>query len=122
MKERRKFARFNTYMDTSYELLGSRPVMVKARLKDISKEGLRLVCESALLKGSYVDLVIEIPGQERTIKAFGKVVSSKRLNKAYCETNMCFTKVQSNDRARLLDYAYDAWLKAHKPQLQTATA
>jgi hypothetical protein len=122
MKERRKFARFKSYMDASYELLGSRPLKVKARLKDVSKEGIRLSCESALLKGSHVDIMIKIPGQDKAIKAFGRVVSSKRLNKAYYDTNMSLTKVRSHEMARLLDYAYDEWLKTHEPQLQTAFA
>jgi len=117
MKERRKFVRFDTYMDTSYELLGSRPLKVKARLKDVSRNGVRLSGKNALLKGSYVDMLIEVPGEGRDISAFGKVVSSKKLGKAYYDTNLELTKIQGNDRARLLDYVYNEWVKIQRPKL-----
>ncbi len=119
MKERRKFVRFDTYMDTSYELLGSRPLKVKARLKDVSRNGLRLSSENALLKGSYVDMVIEVPGEDRGISAFGKVVCSKKLCNAYYDTSLRLTKIQDHSRARLLDYAYNEWIKIQRPKLAT---
>ncbi len=107
--------RFAAYLDIFYELLGSRPLKIEARLKDISREGLRLSGENALLKGSYIDMEIVIPGEDRYILAFCEVVWCKKLGNVYYETGMRFTKIQRHDKARLLDYVYNEWLKIQKP-------
>lgn len=120
MKEKRKYMRFEAYTDIFYELLGHHPLDKKAHLKDISREGLRIADEKDLLKGSYIDMEIKIPGKTGYIPAFGEVMWSKSFDDVHCDTGLRFTKIQRKDRAKLLDYAYDEWLKAHEQQTATA--
>lgn len=119
MKERRKFIRFITYMDVFYGALGSHPSTINARLGDISREGLRLLGESALTKGSYIEMEIGIPGEDRYISARGEIRWSKKLDTTYYDTGMHFTEIQDHDKARLLDYAYDEWMKAQRQKSAT---
>ena len=118
MKERRKYMRFDddACIDIFYELTGRRPLKKKARLKDVSREGLRILGKNALLKGSYIDMEIKMPTKNRFIPAFGEVVWSKNVDNTYYDTGMRFTKIQKEDRVDLLDYAYDEWLKAREQQ------
>jgi hypothetical protein len=119
MKDKRKYMRFTAYMDIFYELMGRQPLNKKARLINVSKEGIRITDEKALLKGANIDMEIKIPGQSAYIPAFAEVVWSKSFDEAHCSTGMRFTKIQKKDRVKLLDYAYDEWLKT---QRQTAAA
>ena len=103
-------------IDIFYELMGRKPLKKKARLKDVSREGLRISGKKALLKGSYIDMEIKMSTKNRYIPAFGEVMWSKNLDNVYYDTGMRFTKIQKEDRTNLLGYAYDEWLKAHERQ------
>ena len=106
----------DAYIDIFYEIMGHQPLKNKARLKDISRGGLRISGKKALLKGSYIDMEIKVPARDKYIPAFGEVMWSRSLDDSYYDTGMRFTKIQKKDRSELLGYAYDEWVKAHEQQ------
>ncbi len=113
--------RFATYMDVFYGALGSHPLTINARLGDVSREGLRLLGERALTKGSYIEMEIGIPGEDKYIFVRAEIRWSKKLDTTYYDTGMHFTEIQNHDNATLLDYAYDEWTKAQRQKYVSAT-
>lgn len=122
-KERRKFMRFDAFLIVLYELLGGKPLKAKSRLKDVSKEGLRLSLENGLPKGSILELEMTPPGQYVPIIAFGEVVWSRKTKGGYFyDVGLRLTKIKPQDKARLLDYAYEEWRKVKRNLLELVPA
>jgi hypothetical protein len=84
---------------------------VKAYLKDLSREGLRMNCNDPLHKGSKLEIEMLIPGDNIPIIVSGEVAWSTRVDKGSYDSGVKLTKIERFDRARLLDYVYDEWIK-----------
>ncbi len=113
MEERRKFMRLDASFDIFqiHEVFGGRPEKIISRLKNICREGLRLSSANALAKGTVVGLEIPIPWGTAVISAFSEVIWSEKIDETGYDTGMRFTRIEAEDRARLLDYAYNSMLK-----------
>ena len=122
MAERRKFIRFETLLDAFqlHDVILDQPERIKSRLKDISREGVRLLAKNVLSKGSSVGLEINIPGDNIPVFAFSKVMWTKKKDKAEYDAGLTFTQIKGDDKARLLDYAYEGWLKALRQKAKPA--
>ena len=116
MAERRKFIRFETLLDAFqlHDVVLNQPERIKSRLKDISREGVRLLAKNVLPKGSSVGLEINIPGDNIPVFAFSKVMWTTKTDKSEYDAGMRFTNIKSEDKSRLLDYAYTQWRKLMK--------
>ena len=114
MAERRKFMRFEAVLDVIYNILGNSASKTKSYLKNLSKEGLRLIGDRPLQKGSFVELEMKIPGDNIPIFAFGEVAWANETEKSKYDAGIKFTKIKNHDRVRLLDYVYDRWVKIKK--------
>ena len=114
MTEKRKFMRFETVLDVIYSILGNSASRTKSYLKNLSKEGLGLVSDRPLQKGSFVELEMKIPGDNIPIFAFGEVAWAGETDKSKYDAGIKFTKIKRSDRVRLLDYVYDQWIKIKK--------
>ena len=56
-----------------------------------------------------------LPGEEEApINAFSEVVWSAKADESGYDTGMRFTKIKNEDKARLLDYAYNEWLRTKR--------
>ena len=118
IKERRKFKRFDAYMNVRF-----RPQEVKSQevrsgeasglSKDLSRDGIKLSTANPLPAGAIVDLEIHLPDETRPIRTTGKVMWSKP---GHGEDNgfdagVCFLLIDPIDKFRVLDYAYNYWLE-----------
>jgi len=118
MVEKRKFMRFDAVLEVIYGILGNSASKTKSYLKNLSKEGLGLIGNRPLQKGSFVELEMKIPGDNIPIFAFGEVAWANETDKSKYDTGIKFTKIKNQDRVRLLDYVYDQWVKIKKENLK----
>ena len=115
MEDKRKFTRFDSDLDAfrCYKAFGGVVEKIKSRIKDLSREGMRLLTDNDLPKGSSVELEIDVPGDNIPVFVFSVVMWSKKAGDTH-EAGLRFTKIEPRDRNKLLDYAYEAWQKFTK--------
>ena len=114
MTEQRKYMRFDTILDVFYNFLDKPAVKTKSYLRNLSKEGLRLIGGGPLKKGSAIELEMNIPGDNIPIYAFGEVAWTGQTGESGYDAGIKFTKIKSHDRLRLLDFVYDQWVRAKR--------
>ena len=129
MIERRRFVRFDTVMNALCEI--GRGIKRKYEIGNISKEGAMLLLDTPLNQDSELNLSVDVPGDNVPIfvscsvawqkesmvrqsspsipsKVEGSMVESKE--RVY-ETGVKFTKIDSFDKSRFLEYIYSQWIK-----------
>jgi len=109
-KERRKFKRFDAYMNVQYRSQDAKTNEGSGLSKDLSREGIKVNTNQALQSGTLVDLEIHLPDDKRPVKSTGKVMWSKPSNNGF-ESGVCFLLIDPVDKFRVLDYAYNYWLE-----------
>ncbi len=109
MAERRKFIRFNTPVNLEYRSLTLNPIFGKALAKDLSREGVRVELREPVPIGTMLELSLNVPGDNLPVFATGKIAWADGL-----EAGLKLTKINPSDRARVLEYAYQEWLKKNK--------
>jgi len=114
MTERRKYMRFNAVLDVLCNLLDKPANKTKSYLRNLSKEGLRLIGRTPFKKGSAIELEMKIPGDNIPIYAFGEVAWANETAQSEYDAGIKFTKIKSHDRLRILDYVYENWVKSKK--------
>jgi len=116
MAEKRKFIRFDVPLNAVqlHEMLPGPPETITSRVTDISRGGLRLIAENQLPKGSSVNLEMNIPGDNFPIFALSEVMWSRKVNGDDCQTGLRFKDIKSEDKMKLLEYAYAEWRKIAK--------
>ena len=111
IKERRKFKRFDAFMNVQYRTQDGKSGEGVGLSKDLSREGLKISTDHSLNAGSLVDLEIQLPDENRPIHTTGKVMWSVRGNNENYESGVCFLLIDPLDKFRILDYAYNYWLE-----------
>ncbi|MDD5439272.1 MAG: PilZ domain-containing protein [Candidatus Omnitrophica bacterium] len=114
MTERRKFMRFNVLLDVLHTAFDGRDAKVPMRSKDISKDGVRLSGYNPLPQGSRIELEMKIPGDNMPIIASGEIAWTAHVGETNYDYGVRFTKIENYDRARLLGYVYNEWIKTRK--------
>ena len=113
-KERRKFKRFDAFMNVQYRSQDSKQVEEGTGLsKDLSREGMKVSTDQALRAGTLVDLEIHLPDDARPVRTTGKVMWSKQGNEGdkSHDAGLSFLLIDPVDKFRALDYAYNYWLE-----------
>ena len=113
IKERRKFKRFDAFMNVQYRTQDGKSGEGVGLSKDLSREGLKINTDRALNAGSLVDLEIQLPDETRPIHTTGKVMWSVQggSEAGNYESGVCFLLIDPLDKFRILDYAYNYWLE-----------
>jgi len=113
MVERRKFVRFNTVMNALCEM--GRGIKRSYEIGNISKEGAMLLLDTPLNEGSELNLSVDVPGDNVPIFVSCSVAWQKESimepKKKVYETGVKFTKIDTFDKGRFLEYIYSQWLK-----------
>jgi len=109
-KERRKFKRFDAYMNVQYRSQEGKTNEGSGLSKDLSREGIKVNTDHALQTGTVVDLEIRLPDDNRPVKSTGKVMWSKPSTSGF-ESGVSFLLIDPIDKFRVLDYAYNYWLE-----------
>lgn len=112
-KERRKFKRFDAFMDVHFRSQEAKLDEVTGLSKDLSREGIKVSTERPLPEGALVDLEIHLPDEPRPIKTTGKVMWSRQGQgeETGFNSGVCFLMIDPVDKFRALDYAYNYWLE-----------
>ncbi len=111
MTERRKFLRFDTALHALCEIV-SQKCRASYEVKNISKEGALIITDKKLDKGDELNLSMDVPGDNVPVFASCQVAWQKGLkNNGPYETGLKFTKIDSSDKGRLLEYIYLQWLR-----------
>ena len=107
-KERRRAPRFDVSLEIRYVSVGIVSVESKASTINLSQNGMRFQINSAVQKGSKLNLDISLPGEEKPIKATGKVVWAKELvpGGGGIEAGIQFLSMDPEDKKKL-----DAFIK-----------
>ena len=113
IKERRKFKRFDAYMNVLLHVQDQKATDTSALSKDLSREGIKVSTVNPIERGSLVDLEIHLPDEVRPVRTTGKVLWSKpgEGGEEGYESGMCFLTIDPVDKFRILDYAYNYWLE-----------
>lgn len=111
MAERRRFMRFDALFEVFYNAFGTPNGKQKSEVRDLSRDGIRLASSKNLPKGSLIEIEMNIPGDNMPIFATGEVAWSARVTESKFQSGVRITKIESLDRARLLDYVYSEWIK-----------
>jgi hypothetical protein len=106
MAERRKFIRCAAPLSLEYKTLALNPIFGKTLAKDLSREGVRLGLKHPLPVGTVIELQMSVPGDNLPVFAMGKIAWADGL-----DAGLKLTKISSQDRKRVLEYAYKEWLK-----------
>ncbi len=112
MEDKRKFMRFGVSLDVGYKVPHKATVLSRGR--DVSREGMGCYLDERLPVGTSVQLEINIPGEIIPIFAqgevawFGESSPGKGIN---FNSGMKIIKMDSFDKARLLEYGYSQWRK-----------
>ena len=112
-KERRKFKRFDAYMNVQFRSQNTKADEGTGLSKDLSREGIKVSTDHALTTGSLVDLEIRLPDDARPVRSTGKVMWSKPGSgeEGEYDSGVCFLLIDPVDKFRVLDYAYNYWLE-----------
>lgn len=113
MIERRGFVRFDTIMNAICEI--GRGVRRAYEIRNISKEGALILLDEPLGQGHELNLSVDVPGDNVPIFLSCSVAWQKESvlepKRRVYETGVKFTKIDSFDKGRFLEYIYSQWLK-----------
>ena len=109
--ERRRFLRFETALNALCESV-SEQFRKSYQIKNISKEGALIIADKKFSEGDELNITMEVPGDNMPVFASCEVAWQKDLSKnGPYETGLKFTKIESSDKGRLLEYIYLQWLR-----------
>lgn len=112
MPERRRYMRFRAELDADYWASGaSSGTAGRARVQDISREGMRVALAAPLPAGEQVEFTLQVPGDNIPIFATGEVTWAAEEGPA-AGAGIRFRRIKPLDLARVLDYLYALWLRA----------
>lgn len=119
--ERRKYVRFATSLEVGYCIFDDLELdKTHSRLKDISRGGIRISVPEELNTGAQVAVEIKLPEDSIPFVAFSEVVWSRKNGDLGYEAGLKFTSIQGDDKSRLLDYAYDAWMNRRRAKVSAS--
>ena len=111
MIEQRKFIRLQAPIGVVYKLIkkNKRPKSTMTLSKDIGGGGIQILPKEDLRAGDLLDIEIQIPHLEETIRAVGEVVwfsHTKEKDRAIREAGVRFRDIKSGDLHRILEFVY----------------
>jgi len=113
-KERRKFKRFDAYMNVHFRSQEGKASGNSSGLsKDLSREGLRVNTTESLKKGELIELEIHVPDEAKPVHTTAKVMWGRPCagRDQGTDYGVSFLMIDPVDKFRVLDYAYNYWLE-----------
>lgn len=112
MNERRKFLRFDTALNALCEIVHEK-CKRSYKVKNVSSEGALVLTDKKFGQGTEINLSMDVPGDNVPIFAACQVAWQQENpdGSGPYQTGLRFTKIDSSDRGRLLEYTYLQWLK-----------
>jgi c-di-GMP-binding flagellar brake protein YcgR len=112
-KEKRKFKRFDAYMNVKFRGQESKVHDGSGLSKDLSREGIKVNTAQAMKNGDLLDLEIHIPDDAQPVKTTAKILWNRPCKGKDQGTDygVTFLAMDPVDKFRVLDYAYNYWLE-----------
>ena len=112
MEDRRKFFRFDAPIAIQYSTEKDR-ADVPVKTKNVSREGVSFATDKKLDKNEVLKMKFEIPGDNFPVFAQGTVVwiSKCPRTESIFDVGIKMNSITRADRGRILEYAYQQWLK-----------
>ena len=112
-KERRKFKRFDAYMNVQFRSQEEKAKEISGLSRDVSREGIKISTDRELQTGSLVDMEIQLPDDAKPVRSTGKIMWSKsaKAEENSFDSGVSFLLIDPVDKFRTLDYAYNHWLE-----------
>jgi c-di-GMP-binding flagellar brake protein YcgR len=112
-KERRKFKRFDAFMNVKLRSQEASARHVPGLSKDLSREGMKVNSRESLRNGTLLNLEIDIPDDPKPVYTTGKIMWSRESAEAgkTFDHGISFLLMDPVDKFRVLDYAYNHWLE-----------
>jgi Tfp pilus assembly protein PilZ len=112
-KDKRKFKRFDAYMSVKFSGADNTSLKGAGLSRDLCREGLKINSDKAIAEGTQLSLEITIPDDPKPIYSTGTVMwsrPSEGSNQGF-DQGVSVKSMDSVDRFRVLDYAYNHWLE-----------
>ena len=111
MKENRKYIRLQAPIGIIYTLIKKhkKPRATRSLVKDISGGGLRIMAKEELRSGELLEMEIQIPHLEDSIRAIGEVVWFfywKEKDRETREAGVRFRDIEPKDLHRILEFVH----------------
>lgn len=71
---------------------------------DVSTTGLSLIAAEVFIKGTILNLTLDINEIEEAIEVKGKVLWQKKISKSFYQTSIKFTNLDDRNRAKILEF------------------
>jgi c-di-GMP-binding flagellar brake protein YcgR len=113
MEDRRKFFRFDAPLNIKYSSDRSETEGL-SRTKNISREGVAFAANKRMGKDETLKMQFDIPGDNFPVIAQGAVVwatKGRGKEKGSFDVGIRLIAITRTDRGRILEYAYQQWLK-----------
>ena len=112
MEDRRRFFRFEAPIAVTYST-DKEKGEVASRTKNISRDGIAFATEKKLDRNEILKMKFEIPGDNFPVFAQGTVVWVSRADQGAgaFDVGIKLNSITRADRGRVLEYAYQQWLK-----------
>ncbi|OGW82177.1 MAG: hypothetical protein A3G33_10650 [Omnitrophica bacterium RIFCSPLOWO2_12_FULL_44_17] len=113
--ERRKFKRFDAYMNVKLRGQQGHEEEGAGLSKDLSREGMKVNTNHPIKMGTIVDLEIDLPDDPKPVRTTAKVMWTKPTQgeKHSFDYGVNFLLMDPVDKFRVLDYAYNYWLETN---------
>ncbi len=113
MGEKRKYMRFNVFMDALNRKGG---MLRKFKVNNFSKEGIGIISEDPLREGEDLEIEMMIPGDNMPVIFEGQIawISGDTHDREQYKGGIRFKKISNNDRSRILEYIYQKWIMPDK--------
>ena len=104
--DRRKYLRLGLSLKAHYRILESLGEHHQSVTKDISEQGICVPLSEKLESGTFLELLVEVPGDSGPVHAIGRVVWSRhRKDIDLNDTGICLVHIKQIDRERLHKHA-----------------
>ena len=109
VEEKRRFIRLQVPVELKYITVGD-STRKEVTTKDLSCEGLRFMGKAEIMKGSNLELNLDIPNANNPVHIKGKVAWIKRLSTedgSPFEVGVEFMKIEEDNKNTFLKYLCD---------------
>lgn len=103
MKERRRFVRFDKSIDVHYRILESLDEHMPTYTKNLSEKGIRVSLSKRLEPGTFLEIAMRFPGDQKPVWGIGKIAWQKRSGKTI-DAGIDLTYVRLTDRWRYIKH------------------
>lgn len=113
MEDRRKFFRFEAPLNVKYTSDNSK-IKGQSRTTNVSREGVSFPLLDKVGMNEILKMQFDIPGDNFPVLAQGAIMwvdKGKRKKEKNFNVGVKLTSITRADRGRILEYAYQQWLK-----------